>query len=179
MPRPRKRKRKSLRQPSSNRAVVKKFNVADPQIRMRWNYKKTINQNYRDMGLMINPNSKAKIKVQDPIDLKVPEAAPPTRKRLSNLEIKYCERLIRKYGDDYRAMSRDIKLNNYQFTPSQLAKKCNTFWALHAPRAMKLQRNKFKKNSNQQNNEKNNEKNNSDDNKVKNVNDTEIKVQNG
>jgi nucleolar protein 16 len=38
-------------------------------------------------------------------------------------EKRFIEELIQKYGDDYDAMFRDIKLNIYQHTVAQLRKK--------------------------------------------------------
>lgn len=42
-------------------------------------------------------------------------------------EKRFIEELIRKYGDDYDAMFRDIKLNIYQHTAAQLRKKCQKY----------------------------------------------------
>ncbi len=44
----------------------------------------------------------------------------------------YCKCLIDKYGTNYEKMARDIKLNYFQHTPTQLQKKCERFLALHA-----------------------------------------------
>ena len=38
-------------------------------------------------------------------------------------ELKAMERLVAKYGEDYEAMSKDLKLNPYQHTANQLRKK--------------------------------------------------------
>ncbi|CAB4417583.1 hypothetical protein RhiirA5_310274 [Rhizophagus irregularis] len=45
----------------------------------------------------------------------------------SNGEKQFIEELIQKYGDDYDAMFRDIKLNIYQHTAAQLRKKCQRY----------------------------------------------------
>jgi nucleolar protein 16 len=42
-------------------------------------------------------------------------------------EKRFIEELIQKYGDDYDAMFRDIKLNIYQHTVAQLRKKCQRY----------------------------------------------------
>jgi len=42
-------------------------------------------------------------------------------------EKQFIEELIQKYGDDYDAMFRDIKLNIYQHTAAQLKKKCQRY----------------------------------------------------
>jgi len=55
----------------------------------------------------------------------------PTKKKkmknLSQQEIMYWKKLIGKYKDDYKAMARDIKLNNYQHTPKQCKKKSEIY----------------------------------------------------
>ncbi|RHZ88456.1 hypothetical protein Glove_22g99 [Diversispora epigaea] len=39
----------------------------------------------------------------------------------------FCKEMINKYGDDYHAMFKDIKLNIYQLTETQLKKKCERY----------------------------------------------------
>lgn len=46
---------------------------------------------------------------------------------LAPFERAYWQRLIARYGSDYKAMSRDIKLNNYQHTELVCKKKCAIF----------------------------------------------------
>ena len=42
-------------------------------------------------------------------------------------EKRFIVELIQKYGDDYDAMFRDIKLNIYQHTAAQLRRKCQKY----------------------------------------------------
>eukprot|EP00002_Diphylleia_rotans_P034254 TRINITY_DN7342_c0_g5_i1.p1 TRINITY_DN7342_c0_g5~~TRINITY_DN7342_c0_g5_i1.p1 ORF type:complete len:189 (+),score=55.73 TRINITY_DN7342_c0_g5_i1:59-625(+) len=56
--------------------------------------------------------------------------APPKKindKYMSEGQMQLAEKLIKKYKDDYQAMSRDIKLNAYQDTPAKLKKLCESF----------------------------------------------------
>eukprot|EP01018_Ginkgo_biloba_P026162 Gb_09459 [translate_table: standard] len=49
--------------------------------------------------------------------------------RLTTMQRVYVSRLILKYGNDYQAMSRDIKLNAMQHPPAALEKLCKRFHA--------------------------------------------------
>eukprot|EP01122_Echinamoeba_exundans_P002768 TRINITY_DN12752_c0_g1_i1.p1 TRINITY_DN12752_c0_g1~~TRINITY_DN12752_c0_g1_i1.p1 ORF type:complete len:191 (+),score=48.62 TRINITY_DN12752_c0_g1_i1:34-573(+) len=55
--------------------------------------------------------------------LDVPEAAPPKEKYLGVRERHYWKALYKKYGSNYGAMERDMKLNNKQYTKKQCEKK--------------------------------------------------------
>ncbi|KAL1924571.1 uncharacterized protein VTP21DRAFT_4225 [Calcarisporiella thermophila] len=52
-----------------------------------------------------------------------------TERHQSEGEQKWVQSLIDKYGDDYEAMFRDIKMNKYQQTASQLRKRCEKYLA--------------------------------------------------
>lgn len=45
------------------------------------------------------------------------------------------ERLLAKWGDDWEAMSRDLKLNYFQYTPSQLRRKVDRMRRVLGPAA--------------------------------------------
>lgn len=47
-----------------------------------------------------------------------------TERVRSNGEIRYMNRLIEVYGDDFEKMSRDIRLNWEQLTEGQLRRRC-------------------------------------------------------
>ena len=47
-------------------------------------------------------------------------------------EQKYCSRILAKHGTDYKAASRDIKMNDRQLTPAQLKRLCARFILLDA-----------------------------------------------
>eukprot|EP01136_Pigoraptor_vietnamica_P007307 Opistho-1_new@41389 len=42
-------------------------------------------------------------------------------------DAEFARACIRKYGEDYKAMARDLKLNTHQHTPKQLQKKCEEY----------------------------------------------------
>ncbi|MCO5582574.1 hypothetical protein L7F22_036472 [Adiantum nelumboides] len=49
--------------------------------------------------------------------------------RLTKMQRVYVSRLIMKHGNDYKAMSRDLKLNKMQHPPAALEKLCRRFLA--------------------------------------------------
>eukprot|EP01118_Nematostelium_gracile_P012703 TRINITY_DN4679_c0_g1_i1.p1 TRINITY_DN4679_c0_g1~~TRINITY_DN4679_c0_g1_i1.p1 ORF type:complete len:191 (-),score=60.77 TRINITY_DN4679_c0_g1_i1:56-628(-) len=120
-----------------------------PKIREIWDFKKTPDENYRNMGLLVSFEvPKQNPKEEEIVDLEemenipglkpgketifeelFPEPAPKPKKeeKLSEEEQRYYKKLIDKYGDNYKAMSRDIKLNNYQHVESKLKKKCELY----------------------------------------------------
>mmetsp|Transcript_1653 Transcript_1653/g.5874 ORF Transcript_1653/g.5874 Transcript_1653/m.5874 type:complete len:200 (+) Transcript_1653:38-637(+) len=110
---------------------MRRLNYHDQQVAASWDLKRTLRQNYAAIGLRSDPNA-----WNDEQDLEVPEDAPelvpPKEKpkrapRLTHGEVTYFAALIDKYGDDYRKMSRDIKLNYYQHSKGQLKKKCEIY----------------------------------------------------
>lgn len=63
--------------------------------------------------------------------LKVPDAAEPRTPRLGLRERWVFKALYERYGDDYKAMSRDIKMNPNQYTPKQLKKRVGMYLEHH------------------------------------------------
>jgi hypothetical protein len=61
------------------------------------------------------------------VDLKIPEQRPSRPPRLSHGEVANVKALISKYGDNYKAMSRDLKINVYQHTPKQIKKRVELY----------------------------------------------------
>lgn len=107
----------------------------------------------KDMGLSANPNKTLRIlttrerlaptRLDDSMDVvEKPSSAGsghvvgelqsiadlPTKKRerISEPMVEYCIYMMDKYGDDFKAMARDIK-NYYQDTPKQIRKKITWF----------------------------------------------------
>jgi Lhr-like helicase len=76
--------------------------------------------------LSLNPNE-APRRVENPLELSVPEAVPRSRKGMGKLERAYFKALIKKYGTDYAAMARDMKLNMQQYTPTYIENKCKIY----------------------------------------------------
>eukprot|EP01102_Stenamoeba_stenopodia_P002587 TRINITY_DN12445_c0_g1_i1.p1 TRINITY_DN12445_c0_g1~~TRINITY_DN12445_c0_g1_i1.p1 ORF type:complete len:185 (-),score=52.87 TRINITY_DN12445_c0_g1_i1:5-508(-) len=113
--------------------VMGKMSVAFAGIRDRWDEGTTVKENYRQLGLKMNPNERApKVKAEDPIEFNVPAPAPSREARLSHQEIACVRALIAKHGNNYRAMQRDIKINIYQNTKKQLQKKCELYLSKYA-----------------------------------------------
>jgi len=64
--------------------------------------------------------------------MEIPEVKPVGRNVfLAPMERTYWRRLVARYGDDYAAMARDIKLNNYQHTQRVCEKKAILFRQLY------------------------------------------------
>ena len=57
----------------------------------------------------------------------MPEAREKRPPKLSEAERDAVRELILKYGDDFKGMQKDKKLNNYQYTLKQLEKKCTLY----------------------------------------------------
>ncbi|XP_067000986.1 nucleolar protein 16 [Anabrus simplex] len=125
------------------------------EIKDAWTNKKSVRKNMEEMGLIYDPNTALKIpstkellhpemKEQDEgkmdVDgpsknfvaekLEAEAKAPRVRKfRLPKNEVQWLSYLIKKYGEDYKAMARDPK-NHYQETWKQLRGKIKTFKAI-------------------------------------------------
>mmetsp|Transcript_45535 Transcript_45535/g.114573 ORF Transcript_45535/g.114573 Transcript_45535/m.114573 type:complete len:195 (+) Transcript_45535:100-684(+) len=128
----RRHKFKSVRPPNKNKPHrTAALPYQDETVRLTWDKNRTLKQNFRAMGLASDANSVvregAPSAPKPMIDLKVPIAKPKPPPKLTRNEQWYCRDLIRKYGDDYLAMARDIKLNNYQHTPKKLKKMCTLY----------------------------------------------------
>lgn len=64
--------------------------------------------------------------------MEIPELKPKGRNVfLAPMERKYWARLVKKYGDNYEAMARDIKLNNFQHTKKICEKKVKIFQEMY------------------------------------------------
>ncbi|ETV77589.1 hypothetical protein H257_08506 [Aphanomyces astaci] len=136
--RPGKGKVKVTRKSKPIRKYKTKF-VGDAKIKEVWDHKLTTAQNYEKIGLWKNPNSIEHIRectdeVIDPDELfDVPDSDVLTfhdknhkkaENHMSELEIQYLRPIIKKHGDDYDAMARDIKVNNEQWTVAKLKRRC-------------------------------------------------------
>jgi nucleolar protein 16 len=93
----------------------------------------------RNMGLVSNPGQKD-VEVDDSQPKKetviqlydIPESDSLQKKTrpLSAQDQRYIAKCMTKYGDDYTAMFRDIKVNNMQCTETQLRKMASRFLLL-------------------------------------------------
>jgi Ribosome biogenesis protein Nop16 len=113
-------------------------------VKDHWDVNKTPNQNMASMGLLASPNqllltnsdnktteSSVKSGVVELFD--VPESDAPSRKSrfpLTDDEEKYMAMCMAKWGDDYTAMFRDIKVNTLQHTEEKLRKMGSRFLLL-------------------------------------------------
>lgn len=103
--------------------------------RLRWNPRRTLEQNYSTLGLVNDPNKACQKAAEGaetgpqqpaPIESEVVERKPRVEKA-SEFQAAELRPLLAKYGDDFESMSRDIKLNKWQHSAGQLrklAKKC-------------------------------------------------------
>jgi hypothetical protein len=54
----------------------------------------------------------------------------PRRRKMSEVDQKYVVNCIKKYGDDYKKMERDIDLNSQQHTEAKMKNLCLKYLAL-------------------------------------------------
>ncbi|CAH0395123.1 unnamed protein product [Bemisia tabaci] len=130
---------------------VPKFDCEE--IKEAWARGRTLGQNFKDMGLAVDPNKAVKTTfgTQDseeedsdsvpqliPIPKKkhVAEAleadakAPRERKiRLPDGEVRFIAQLMTRYGDNYEKMARDNR-NKWQWTPAQFRAKIKRFMTI-------------------------------------------------
>ncbi|OQS02070.1 hypothetical protein THRCLA_05531 [Thraustotheca clavata] len=137
--RPGKGKVKVSRKSKPIRKYKTKF-VGDAEIKKKWDHNLTTRQNYEKIGLCQNPNSLDQLRsctdeVIDPEELfDVPDSdilnlnneRNPKKmdNHMSEMEMQYLRPLVAKYGDDFTAMARDIKINNEQWTAAKLKRRC-------------------------------------------------------
>jgi nucleolar protein 16 len=119
-----------------------KPSFTDPVIKKQWDPKKSYAQNMKKLGLVAHPGAVVTTKDAEQnqqqstvIELyDVPHSdtleARKKKRPQSADDQKYIARLLAKYGDDYTAMFRDIKVNKMQYTETQLRKMASRFFLL-------------------------------------------------
>ncbi|OAO12044.1 hypothetical protein AV274_3211 [Blastocystis sp. ATCC 50177/Nand II] len=119
--------RVSLKQ--NNLLKYRRGTHANGKLSKVWDNNKTILQNYERMGIIADTNHPEQThKTDDPLIQFVPqEQVKNERILISCHDQTICRKLITKYGDDYEAMFRDIKLNPQQLTARQLEKQCEKY----------------------------------------------------
>ena len=114
--------------------------ISDPLIKANWDPTKSASVNLQNLGLSSAPNADVnsrgqKVQNASPKDgtsfptielYDIPESDSQKQKwtnmPMSEDNQKYIIRCFEKYGDDYKKMSRDIKLNDMQHTENKLRK---------------------------------------------------------
>eukprot|EP00028_Trichosphaerium_sp_Am-I-7-wt_P006502 CAMPEP_0168526896 /NCGR_PEP_ID=MMETSP0405-20121227/12262_1 /TAXON_ID=498012 /ORGANISM="Trichosphaerium sp, Strain Am-I-7 wt" /LENGTH=177 /DNA_ID=CAMNT_0008549869 /DNA_START=97 /DNA_END=630 /DNA_ORIENTATION=+ len=76
------------------------------------------------------PPAEARQEVLSKLGIVDAETIKPTKKLIrapKTIDKEYLDRLLKKYGTNYNRMSRDIKTNYWQYTPTQCRKKCQNY----------------------------------------------------
>ena len=150
----RKRVTRDTKSQKRRKKKMRHFGFMPPKgITEQWDNRKTLAQNYEEMGLLTDVNKIGKPKkgkgeaggsgdegaervgYMIPILKKIEEApAPPpyVPKSMGLPEQRILDRLMRKHGEDYEAMARDIKVNVHQQTSAQLKKRIELFKTLRS-----------------------------------------------
>lgn len=117
--------------------------VRDAKVQGQWDHSRTTRQNYERIGLTADPNAYHAIRQDVAAADGTLEAADEEKlfhvpdsdllsernhrrpdNYMSEEEVKYLRRLLAKHGEDFKAMERDIKTNNMQWTESKLKTRC-------------------------------------------------------
>lgn len=104
-------------------------------VRENWNEALSRVQNMRAMGLTAYVNAmpkKAGTETTVVMELKRVAACGEAKAapRAAPGEIAFVKRAVAKYGYDYKAIARDIKINYFQWTPAQVRRKFDTVAAI-------------------------------------------------
>eukprot|EP00041_Stephanoeca_diplocostata_P037722 m.1440234 g.1440234 ORF g.1440234 m.1440234 type:complete len:164 (+) comp25093_c2_seq4:158-649(+) len=132
-------KKKGLGRQAQKNIVPKKreqaavASIANDIVGKVWDKTKTLKQNFNAVGLVMDPNARARKPgaIQEPasgssVVAEIEKAVKNVKrnKRFAAAgEIEFVERLVAKHGTDCVAMARDMKINVYQLTPKQLQQK--------------------------------------------------------
>jgi Ribosome biogenesis protein Nop16 len=143
----RRRGLKVSRKPQKHRNV-RVASAVPPEIKDAYDKTKSPAENLASFGLEANPNiiKKKQVIVEPGIATNkkkpaflgfatVPESDDmqdrnPRRRKMSEFDQKYVVKCIKKHGEDYKAMERDIKLNTSQYTESRMRTMCKTYMSL-------------------------------------------------
>lgn len=132
---------KVTRKAPKHRSVKIANSVANPDIKKLYDKNKTPSENLTAFGLVADVNN-LKGKEDSALPLKKNAAfvgygqvvdsnnfsdKNPRRKKISEFDMEYAALNIKKHGEDYKAMERDIKTNNRQMTARQLEKLCTLY----------------------------------------------------
>lgn len=112
-----KTKVKVSRKIKKNRAYVAKGELMCERLKEVWDNKKTMLENFNSIDL--------KTLYEDRFPEKIPDRR--HEDKINEWERSVLEKLVAKHADDITAMSRDIKINKWQWTAAQLKKKVKLF----------------------------------------------------
>ena len=112
----------SSKKPTGSHRRAKPKLPQNAVLRELWDPKRTITENYDALGIHIDPDRPVQNKGKcEFLDRVIGEGDfVKTEDRLKGWEKTIVQKLTVKYGTDYKAMSKDIKLNVYQWTTKQL-----------------------------------------------------------
>ncbi|KAL8435719.1 hypothetical protein Efla_005257 [Eimeria flavescens] len=99
-----------------------KRNLQDPILRAKWNNRKSPQANLAAFSV---GDFEDKLADDEELKQKTPE------KKLNEMETKIIHNLIQKHKDDYTRMSRDTRINVYQWTAAKCRKLANSFSRAH------------------------------------------------
>eukprot|EP00045_Choanoeca_perplexa_P000662 m.15398 g.15398 ORF g.15398 m.15398 type:complete len:201 (+) comp10456_c0_seq2:73-675(+) len=140
--------RKQARKRKQNQRESK-VTITNPLIAKQWDQSKTLNENFKALGLILDPNndmagdeSRTANRGGGVSNSQAPKTISTVIQELESIaasrsksykafssrgEIIFVQSCIRKHGMDYVAMAKDIKLNTYQHTPKQLQAKVKKY----------------------------------------------------
>jgi hypothetical protein len=110
-------------------------------IKNNWDSKKSLKANLAQMGLAFDPNqattTKDKTRKAVPVSKtnvveeleQIASTVVPVKLTMAQPDMQFCKYMSEKYGEDYVAMSRDLK-NYYQETPKQIRRKINKYFEI-------------------------------------------------
>lgn len=112
----------SRRKPTGGHRAKKPRLPANPVVRALWNPAKTTIENYDALGIQINPTrpveGTATCSFVDQVAGQGPHVK--TDRRLKGWEREILQALSTKHGQDYKAMAKDVKINQYLWTAAQI-----------------------------------------------------------
>jgi hypothetical protein len=119
------------------------MDFGDQRIRNNWNNKETLRQNYKRLGLAVSVDDavredskgvQRKGVITDVLTAvqKLPKGEKYIPKSLAVDEQRRLQKLMRKHGEDYKKMARDISINIMQQTASMLKQRIKLYKRLLA-----------------------------------------------
>ena len=121
-------------------ALKVKNAVSDNKVKSLWDPSKTPHENLNTMGLDPDPNRSKEAKPRKDkttafvgfMEIQPNGVIDPNPKRniISEMDQKYIASCLKRHGEDYEKMAKDIKRNNRQLTENQLRTMAKKFFAV-------------------------------------------------